>query len=155
VPENGNAAPLLVADFTQKFISQSTPNQAHINTLSLTIATRASLFSRPTYKTKISISGLRGSVTPSAELPIHGSGSSVFGETGDWTNSVSGGKLVLTVKVDTVAKYAYVVKINVTNPSHGQDSPQIEIEASGIMIASVGEHPPYPMCTCECGTNVM
>jgi hypothetical protein len=40
---NGNAAALLIADFTSKFISQSTPSQHQSNTISITIATRASL----------------------------------------------------------------------------------------------------------------
>ena len=144
---NGNAAPLLIADFTQRFISQSTPNQAQLNTISITIATRASLLaldhSRPVVSERaasvVVISGLLGSRTASATIPITGSGTAVFGSTAVWSGDDLGGKLSLTVLADTVAKVPYIVQMNLTNPSAaaGQESPPIEIHATGITIANV------------------
>jgi hypothetical protein len=141
---NGNAAPLLIADFTQKFISQLTPSQTLNNTISITIATRASLLaldnSRPVSERAASvvvISGLLGSRTPSSTIQIIGSGTEVFGGTAVWSGNELGGKLSLTVLTDTVANVAYIVQFNLTNPSTGQESPPVEIHCTGITIKSV------------------
>ena len=69
---NGNAAALVIADFTEAFISQSTPSQGFINTISITTATRVVLLpldnSRPVASERpastVIVSGLRGSATP-------------------------------------------------------------------------------------------
>ena len=141
---NGNAGPLLIADFTQSFISQLTPSQALNNTISITIATRASLLAldhtRPVSERAASvvvISGLLGSRTRSSIIRIIGSGTEVFGGTAVWSGNELGGKLSLTVLTDTVANVAYIVQFNLTNPSTGQASPPVEIHCTGITIKSV------------------
>ena len=125
---NGNAAPLLVADFTRKTISQSTPSQGFQNTLTITLASRASLLAQDNSRTVVSerpattvvITGLSGAATISGSLPITGSGTSVFGSNGAWYRDASGGKLVLTVLNDTVAYKEYVLQIVLENPTDGQ-----------------------------------
>ena len=67
----------------------------------------------------------------------------MFGSTAVWSGDDLGGKLSLTVLADTVAKVPYIVQMNLTNPSAaaGQESPPIEIHATGITIANVNKAP--------------
>eukprot|EP00286_Rhodomonas_abbreviata_P002230 CAMPEP_0181346182 /NCGR_PEP_ID=MMETSP1101-20121128/33182_1 /TAXON_ID=46948 /ORGANISM="Rhodomonas abbreviata, Strain Caron Lab Isolate" /LENGTH=614 /DNA_ID=CAMNT_0023458259 /DNA_START=28 /DNA_END=1869 /DNA_ORIENTATION=- len=109
---SGNAAPLLVADFLEKGIGQSTASQGAPNTLTVSLSTRASLLSGSV----VTISGLVGSATP---------------------NSWESGILRLTVVGDTVPNATYGIAVTLQNPVTPQSAASnIKISASGVTIGS-------------------
>jgi len=134
---SGNAAPLLVADFLEKGIGQSTASQGAPNTLTVSLSTRASLLSGSV----VTISGLVGSATPnstnllisvmrapSMEAAAH------FGSA-SWVRE--SGILRLTVVGDTVPNATYGIAVTLQNPVTPQSAASnIKISASGVTIGS-------------------
>ena len=140
----GNAAPLLIAGFLVKNIGQSTPGATSDNTISVTILTRAVLL----IGTKVTVSGLTGSLTIDATLDVAGNGTVIFGTSGDWTRRT--GIFVVSAQKDSDAASTYVYTFVVRNPSEGQPAPLIFIESSGATVinrtrADVGEGNRNPM----------
>ena len=71
----GNAAPLLIADFLVKRVGQLTPSANADNTISVTIRTRAALL----VGTNVTVSGLTGSLTDDTNLDVSGNGTVLVG----------------------------------------------------------------------------
>eukprot|EP00960_Hanusia_phi_P057874 763692-Hanusia_phi.AAC.1 len=126
-PGPRNTAPLLIADFTYAFISQSTPSQISKNQITLLFSTRADLV---TY-TRITLTGLIGSRTPFAELSI--TADDVFNPKGLW--SPENGEIVINVVKTSEARKVYSIVFEIENENYGQDSPNIYIYTSIFVIA--------------------
>ncbi|EKX49278.1 hypothetical protein GUITHDRAFT_135976 [Guillardia theta CCMP2712] len=130
----GNLAPLLVNNFVYAYIQQSTPSSGAVNTLTVSIQARASL--TVSENTKITISGLVGSDTPSTSnlklVDTQNSDSTlIFGDSCEWINNVSTQMLILTVIADSQAGTMYSFSFNLTNGVTGQNEPAIQVWASG------------------------
>ena len=124
----GNAAPLLIADFLIKRVGQSTPSALANNTISVTIRTRAALMAG----TRITVSGLTGSLTDDSALDLYGNSTALLGGSGVWTRQSA--SFVATLQSDSDAAQLYVYRFVLKNPSTGQPPPPVYIESGGSTI---------------------
>jgi hypothetical protein len=124
----GNAAPLLIADFLIKAVGQSTPSAYANNTISVTIRTRAALLAG----TRITVSGLIGSVTDDRILDLSGNSTALLGRSGVWTRQSA--SFVATLQSDSDVALLYVYRFILQNPDAGQPPPPVYIESGGSTI---------------------
>jgi hypothetical protein len=127
----GNRAPLLVAGFSTKGIGQSTASASSTNVITVTMSTYSALTVQQS--SRISISGLLGSSTPTGALTLTSPNktvfTAVFGTQGMWYQM--NGTLVLTVLSESTAGDTYVFSFLILNPSDGQNSTAINIVSTG------------------------
>ena len=124
----GNAAPLLIADFLIKAVGQSTPSAYANNTISVTIRTRAALLTG----TRITVSGLIGSVTDDSILDLSGNSTALLGRSGVWKRQSA--SFVATLQSDSDVALLYVYRFILKNPDTGQPPPPVYIESGGSTI---------------------
>jgi hypothetical protein len=139
----GAAAPLVVSDMIFKSMGQSTAAPRSDNTITATLAARVSLPAG----TAVIISGLKGAAPAAASGPNDKAAFTVLGfaiipVSGNFSHKVSGtgnltvsGELILILALDTAPDALYVLSFNISNPANGQRSPQILIEAIGLVAA--------------------
>jgi len=157
----GNRAPMLVADFLVKQIGQSDSSQSALNTISVTIATRAQL----SMGSNITISGFtQGVYTLPPLLALHGMSWAIMPNAAQSANATTSAStttpvptslapmttpvpwfsgrwnqarawLVITVDHDMDPGNLYMFSFDVKNPDSIQASPPIYIESSGIAIS--------------------
>eukprot|EP00960_Hanusia_phi_P007635 218330-Hanusia_phi.AAC.2 len=132
--ELGNLAPLLINNFLYAYMEQSSPSSGGLNTLTVSLQARSAL--TVSESTKLTISGLTGSATPSTSslglVDSQNSGSTqVFGDHCEWINNLTSQALVLTVIADSEAGKVYSFSFNLTNGVAGQNEPTIQLWASG------------------------
>lgn len=127
--------------FVVKNIAQSSPFTSATNEITVTLSTNVVL-TRPT---KITISGLMGSVTPDnvamAIEQVEVDGKKWIAETAEWKSS-SGTLILSLVETDDylwVAGTEYAFKFKMTNPPAAQNFPLVSVGANGI--------PPMEMTT--------
>jgi len=127
----GNGAPLLVAGFSTKSIGQSTASASSTNVITVTMSTYSALTVQQS--SRISISGLLGSSTPTGALELSSPNGTVFtaifGTQGMWYQM--NGTLVVTAMSDSTAGDTYVFSFLIMNPSDGQNSTAINIVSAG------------------------
>ena len=128
---SANGAPLLVAAFSTMRIAQSTVSASSINVITVTMATYSALTLQQS--SRVSISGLRGSSTPTGALTLTSPNgtmfNAIFGTQGQWYQP--NGTLVVTVLSDSVAADTYIFSFRIMNPSDGQNSTAIDIVSTG------------------------
>eukprot|EP00293_Proteomonas_sulcata_P006566 CAMPEP_0184324904 /NCGR_PEP_ID=MMETSP1049-20130417/137486_1 /TAXON_ID=77928 /ORGANISM="Proteomonas sulcata, Strain CCMP704" /LENGTH=581 /DNA_ID=CAMNT_0026646801 /DNA_START=310 /DNA_END=2055 /DNA_ORIENTATION=+ len=133
----GKQAPLVVAGFYAKDIGQSTCAQSAQNTILITLGTRVSL----PKATKVTVSGLKGSVTADQRIGLvtlraPNAGKPHFAPSAQWYRKT--GTLIISVDEDTVPDGSYVVAISLRNPTVSQEGvEQVEISSTGAVPISV------------------
>lgn len=144
----GNAAPLLVADFQVSAIGQATPSQLAVNTITVTLSTRASLLREGS----VSITGLDGSdraSTNALDVSILSAPTSAafedFSSTAVWDRE--NGVLVLPVANGTVPGGTYVITFELQNAAAGR-SP-----SRGVFISSAQPYIPPTAMVVPAGSN--
>jgi len=111
----GNSAPLFSTGWKLKSIQHSTIATSAINTLTISLQTPATLFAN----SSVSISGLRGSVTPSGRVPVEAA--DVWEPVADWDRGA--GLVVLRLAANTIPDKVYTFAIALQNSALGQPSP--------------------------------
>ena len=115
---------MVVPEFLIKSIQQSTPVSSAINTLTITLIANYNLASR----SRVTISGLTGSMTSdSASLPVSSTSGSL-GTTGTWTKG-SGQLVLLAASGGMAAGTACEVTLALNNPSTPQPSASVTVAA--------------------------
>ena len=124
----GNNAPMLVADFLVAKLGQSDASQGAINTLTITLQTRASLAPG----TVITISGLTGSiVSDSQSIPVQCPGACAsFRNEGSWAKL--DGIFKLVVDSYTEAGKNYLLAFVLRNPHVPQVTPAPACQQAGL-----------------------
>ena len=150
VPQDFHVRPLQIAYFATKLIGQSSPVGGASNTLTVTLAPRVYLSALPSRAgpAAITISSLSNAVHRGASIQLvevgeHASGcggncSAFFSDSpggaagyGRWRNATGNESLVLYLLKPLEALQTYKIAFTVTNPTRGQASPDVEIEADG------------------------
>jgi hypothetical protein len=141
--DSGNLAPLLIADFLNVTLGQSTTSQGATNTITATLIPRIALYSTAV----ITLSGLSKAIVDVGEIALaDASYDSSCGQSSSchlYFASASGGTagngmwlgsgnltlyVVNIINPNTMVKFSF----SVTNPTAGQYSPAISIESSGL-----------------------
>jgi len=119
---SGNDAPLLVNEIIDAQASQQNASVNAQNTITFTIATRASLAPGAL----VQLLGLNGSSTPTSDsLAITGNGTSVFGNTSSWINTNSETSVTLLVSAASSPEEYYTVSFQLNNSAAWQQAPRL------------------------------
>jgi hypothetical protein len=127
--------------FTTAEIVQSNPYPAALNTITVTIRSNVPL--PGSCKVRITISNLEGACVERSDdvVELSGTNANAFGlnhtaeGTALWEPS-SKSVVLHTVGSGMAADQKYTFQFNVRNPTSGQQSPDVEIESSSIVIAA-------------------
>lgn len=120
---SGNLAPLLVNEVLAARCEQRNASATANNIITFTLATRASLATGSV----VHLTGLNGSSSPSASLPLSGNGTRSFGNLSSWTNTNDVIRLTLQVSRPTSPGVHYCVRFRLNNSAVGQAAPPLTV----------------------------
>ena len=123
----GFAAPLVIAGFIVKKVSQSDPAQSVPNTISLSL----SFFVGLSGGSSITLSGLTGSTTADNKSLSLTNNCSVFSTSGSWAQV--NGSMVIDTSQYVAEETICVISFTLTNPDVAQAAPSVYIEVTGII----------------------
>ena len=115
--EKGNMAPLFATGWQIKSIRQSTIATSAINTITISLQMPAQIFAG----SKLIISGLIGSATPSGVLEVDAKPHEVWLKSATW--SQFSGRLAFQLTADSEASRIYTLTVSLENSASGQMSP--------------------------------
>ena len=133
--------------------SQASPFPVDENLISITLKSNVPFLNVASCKTVVTVTGLRGSITPSSNAHVVNNDTSyALARNGVW--EMATGTFSINVTGAVAAGEAIALKIPLTNRAYKQDEQAVLVSTSGIVVAStradVGRTPPSKVLTKKC-----